>query len=292
MFEEYVENVVRSINESGIVARAIKDIKSDGTVDYILRLTEDPNGLKWASLKFDAPEKVTKECPDAKVYASGVLDRIRKMDSPVRNAVAELSKKKYEKIKAQITPVIMDRTEYSDYLKSVPNRDFMDYSVVYCYRNDKMTITVTNDLAESLGITEKQLYEDSVKNIVPKGPVNLFRMFSNKSSDENKAASGNEEDGFLPVYLLSNDTMSGGANVILLPDFLEKVSETFSGDYYVAVTTNAFVVVTPKENNKVGADNLSQIGKNFTNSLSGPDTLILQEKVYLYDSASKTLKAL
>ena len=289
MFEEYVENVVRSINESGIVARAIKDIKSDGTVDYILRLTEDPNGLKWASLKFDAPEKVTKECPDAKVYASGVLDRIRKMDSPVRNAVAELSKKKYEKIKAQITPVIMDRTEYCYYLKSVPNRDFMDYAVVYCYRDDKMTITVTNDLAESLGITEKQLYEDSVKNIVPKGPVNLFRMFSNKSSDENK---GSEEDGFLPVYLLSNDTMSGGANVILLPDFLEKVSETFSGDYYVAVTTNAFVVVTPKDNNKVGAENLSKIGKNFTNSLSGPDTLILQEKVYLYDSASKTLKAL
>ena len=136
MFEEYVENVVRIINENGIVARAIKDIKSDGSVDYILRLTEDPNGLKWASLKFDAPEKVTKECLEAESYAKGVIEQILKMDSPVRNARTSLSKKKYDKIKGQIAPFIMDKSKYKDYLKNVPNRDFLDYSVVYCYKDE------------------------------------------------------------------------------------------------------------------------------------------------------------
>ena len=290
MFEEYVENVVRIINENGIVARAIKDIKSDGSVDYILRLTEDPNGLKWASLKFDTPEKVTKECPEAESYAKGVIEQILKMDSPVRNARTSLSKKKYDKIKGQITPFMMDKSKYKDYLKNVPNRDFLDYSVVYCYKDEKVLITVTNDLAGSLGVTEKQLYEDSVKNIVPKGPVNLFRMLSTKSADGKKAASEDEEDGLLPVYLLSNDVMLGGASVLLLPDFLEKVSEKLGGDYYAAVSTNAFIVVTPKDNEKVSKGNLSQIGRNFSNSLSGPDTLTLQEKVYLYNSSNKKLE--
>ena len=33
-----------------------------------------------------------------------------------------------------------------------------------------------------------------------------------------------------------------------------------------------------------------QIGRNFSNSLSGPDTLTLQEKVYLYNSSNKKLE--
>ena len=55
-------------------------------------------------------------------------------------------------------------------------------------------------------------------------------------------------------------------------------------------STNAFIVVTPKDNEKVSKGNLSQIGRNFSNSLSGPDTLTLQEKVYLYNSSNKKLE--
>ena len=133
----------------------------------------------------------------------------------------------------------MDKSKYKDYLKNVPNRDFLDYSVVYCYKDEKVLITVTNDLADSLGVTEKQLYEDSVKNIVPKGPVNLFRMLSTKSAEGKNSSSGDEEDGLLPVYLLSNDVMFGGASVLLLQDFLEKVSEKLMEKYHINLAASS-----------------------------------------------------
>ena len=53
------------------------------------------------------------------------------------------------------------------------------------------------------------------------------------------------ETAHVPMYVLYSDLMCG-ASVILLPVFLEEVSQKLNGDYYLMIGTREFVLVVPK----------------------------------------------
>ena len=261
---EYSKNVVKELNDSGIMAFVCKNENEDGTFDYGVRLCEDPNSLAqpfvWISRMTDSIEKL----PDEVSFAKSLAENLLIKDSPVRSVLAELEEKKYDDIKSLIVPHCINRSIYGTFLENVPHRDYLDFSVVYCYK-DKMTIvTITDSLAEKYGVTEQQLYEDGLKNIQCAGPVKISDMFSKdklKSFAYTKEANDMLEK--TSMYIISNIDMLRGSNVMLLPGFLEAVSDKIGGDYYLIPASSDVLVVIPVKDNSVTLSEVKLFNDGF-----------------------------
>ena len=287
-YEEYVEKVVRIINESGIAVSAFGETMPDGSIIYGMIVTEDPNSSFRATIGLPKPEELAGDYIDAETYASVTLKELSEKESPVRLAVREFEKNNYDDIKDRIVPCVMNMAQYRDYIKNVPNRVFLDFAIVYVFNGTKTSLTVTNSIAEKLGVTEEKLYEDSVKNIVPKGPVSITRIIPEA---ELKAKGMVNSDGILqiPLYVVSDDEMMFGANAMLLPDFLEEVSKKLNGDFYVMIGNKSLLFVIPRGEGELALDEMKEMAKSAARMIFDQVGL-LSDNVYSYSSQSREIQ--
>ena len=288
-FKAFLEKTSEIINQRGVVANVISGRKTDGSIVYALRMTEDPNSSYNAAIRFDEPEKVFEDYASEELLADAMLRQITENDSPVRSARMELDNKKYDEIKNQIFPNLMNRERYKDYLENVPNRDYLGYAVVYCYRNRNSSLTITNKMAAALGVTEQQLYEDSIKNIVPKGPINILKILTRQTLSSIGIEGSGDENANIPMYILSNDDLIGGASVILLPGFLEEVSKKFECDFDVLISSNSFVIAVPKNKKWASVEKMLQFNEKISAILSNEDCK-LPSSIFSYSLTSGELE--
>ena len=143
----YIKRVAKIISEKGIAARVIK-IEKASSDEFGLRVTEDPNSIYKATVKLETKEELSQKNISEEEYAENILQQILNRESPVRAAEEELKKKPYDEIKKYIFPRIMDRETYKSYLMQIPNRDYLDYAVAYCYICDGKILTITNDITD------------------------------------------------------------------------------------------------------------------------------------------------
>lgn len=86
-----------------------------------------------------------------------------------------------DKLKEKLIVTLVNTAQNENYLKGVPHREFLDLSVVYrCLintdKNGTSSIVVTNDLAETMGMNEAQLYEQAMANTPKLLPVSIRPM--------------------------------------------------------------------------------------------------------------------
>lgn len=286
----FLEKASEIINQKGIVSSVISEPGIDGSMKYALRVTEDPNSICKATIRFDKYEKVYEEFESEEKCADAVISQIIATKSPVRSARLELENLKYDQIKNRIYPCIMDKNNYKGYLKTVAYRDYLDFALVYCYKTKETPLTVTNKIAETLGVSEQQLYDDSTKNIVPKGPINIRNLFTKEALvDMGYGGPGYDEKEDISMYVLSNEDLMGGTNVILVPEFLEEVSKKLGSDYYVLTSTNDFVGVVPNDKKWGEIKEMLRFNEKVSEGISDQDSK-LTGKVYYYRSQSRKLE--
>ena len=285
----YIKSVAKIINEKGIAARVIKLEKASSN-EFGLRVTEDPNSIYKATVKLETKEELSQKNISEEEYAENILQQILNRESPVRAAVEELKKKTYDEIKKYIFPRIMDRETYKSYLMQIPNRDYLDYTVAYCYICDGKILTITNDITDKLGISESQIYEDSISNIEPRGPISITKLMAIEALN----AIGSEIHGYdrnqnNPLYVISNKDMSGGINAILLSDFLKKISEDLDGDYYAMTCSADFAIVIAAKEKWLETEEMMEFAEKVANVISGIDN-VLPNKLFRYSSQTGTLE--
>ena len=185
----------------------------------------------------------------------------------------------------------MDNTNIKEYLKKVPNREYLDYTIVYCYMDIDWDVayTITDKLAEKWGVTEEQLFDDSVKNIQAKGPERLKDIIDELGSGEEEVRADSVliETTHVPMYMLYSNLMCG-ASVILLPEFLEEVSKKLNGDYYLMTGTREFVIVVPKKEKWGGLEEIKNFNKSVADSFT-ENTGRIPANIYYYRSLSRKL---
>ncbi len=262
---EYSKNVVKELNNAGVMAFVCKNENEDGTFDYGVRLCEDPNSLAqpfvWISRISDSTDKLPDEAGFAKSLAEDLLIK----DSPVRSVLKELEEKKYDDIKSFVVPCCINKSVYGTFLETVPHRDFLDFAVVYCYRDNMTIVTITDRLAEMYGVTEQQLFDDGVKNIKPAGPVSINDMFTKDRfnsfayTKEAKALVQNTS-----MYIISNIDMLRGSNVILVPEFLKSVEEKLGGDYYLIPASSDVLLVVLQKDGSLTLSDVKTINDGFS----------------------------
>lgn len=114
-------------------------------------------------------------------------------------------------------------TEWNkELLQVLPHRGFCDLSVIYsvvvvAYGNTVETVTVTNGLAEKLGMDEPALYGKAMENMKRLYPPRVMVM-----DGLIKALSGRKEPGGMmagetqtpPIYVVTNRMMLNGASSV------------------------------------------------------------------------------
>ena len=270
-----------------------KEITEDGQAYCGVRIIEDPHFGPVLTLWFNV-EEVSNASPEEIIkFVDEALKKTSEMESPLKKAHFVMTVNGYEKIKKNILPFFLNKKQYAGFLKTVPNRDYLDFAVTYCNLDKKTgkNVTITNEVAEKLGVTEEQLYEDAIKNLDPQGPIYALYLCPESESDTPEIIAEKEKNDPAPLYFLSNSDFLGGASVILDPDFLETVSKRLGGDYYVFLGGDMFVTAIPMRKKKLGIDEMKEMVKEVYKNFKNTDSII-SEEVYYYRSLSRMLASL
>ena len=289
--EFLLKEVAKAVRDRGFVAYEESGQSDSGTSFSRLILSADPNN--FIAMPFDVNNMISLGLAkkDVESLTELAFECIALLQKSIDAGLEQLEKRQYEDVRKKISPFFMDNTNIKEYLKKVPNREYLDYTIVYCYMDidGEVAYTITDKLAEKWGVTEQQLYEDSINNIKPKGPESLKdkvdELYGGK--DEVRADSVLMETAHVPMYMLYSNLMCG-ASVILLPEFLEEVSKKLNGDYYLMTGTREFVIVVPKKEKWGGLEEIKNFNKSVADSFT-ENTGRIPANIYYYRSLSRKL---
>ena len=188
---------------------------------------------------------------------------------------------------------IMNTEKNEDFLSTVPHRQILDFSVMYrvvmqLSRNGMDTIMLTNQLAESLGLTEEDLFQlakENTKRLLPMKVLTMGEMMKEEPmSDEAR-------DLYLKKcnepFIVTNESYLQGAAYLSQPDELEWISERLNDSYYaVPSSVNEFFVIPRRS---ADLDNLRMLLRK-DNEETDAKRDILSDNVYYYDKRKKKLE--
>ena len=213
-----------------------------------------------------------------------------------------------DKLKERLIVTLVNTAQNENYLKGVPHREFLDLSVVYrCLintdKNGTSSIVVTNDLAETMGMNEAQLYEQAMANTPKLLPVSIRPMdeiiceIILKEMGEAQDIVSREEtmsvidevkgsSKGMDLYVMTNSEKFNGASELLFPENLDELSKKFDSDIYIIPSSTHEIIA------------ISSIGKDvnelqeMVNEVNMNEVLIedrLSNEVYHYDKNKKEL---
>lgn len=184
------------------------------------------------------------------------------------DGIGDLVKKvlDFEAIKEHILPCLVNQEMNEKMLQSVPNRQFLDLSVVYKIHlsNDLSNIgfiLVRDNIIKTWGITEEQLHETAMKNLqavdCPLSTPNLIDMadivmetarefHSNNSEIEkiNSAISDLEEN----MWVVTNRCKLYGASILLNSEYMKNLYKKFDKPMYIIPSSIHEIILTSEEN--------------------------------------------
>ncbi len=123
-------------------------------------------------------------------------------------------------------------------LAGVPHRNFLDLAIIYKSenRNQTMSMTVTNDLMEYLGIKIEELEEAAKNHKRAYTVTDMLEVMMQLSGSDKEANEIREEyeSGKLPKqFILSTMNGNEGGSIILYPEFFEKCAVALGSDLVV-----------------------------------------------------------
>ena len=200
---------------------------------------------------------------------------------------------------------LVNTKENEELLKTVPHRDFLDLSIIYCVaeRNDEITgmysVKMTNVLMQEYGLTEEELFDlayENTKRIYPLAIEDVhdkvLRLLDNENDKELLFLLEREliPSGYL--FLISNDMNTMGAmSIIYKEETLQKLAEQFDSDLYVFPSSIHEILVSAVNlypDSDSTAKDLKEMVCNINISSLLPEE-VLSNNIYYYNKDKKEL---
>lgn len=210
----------------------------------------------------------------------------------------------YDLIKDRIRCKLINLDANVQYLRGKPYTQMEDLAVVYQILLDKnadrlATITITDNLLDSYGITLPELHKQALDNMEALQPVSfksisetLIELFSLPSYDDeasreqaDKMIEKLKSEEALSTYVLTNRERTEGAAEILRDDVRQQIAEKL-GDFYVIPSSIHEVLVLPQK-----GINLKDLEKMVqeTNQIQVLPEERLSDHIYSYDAKTHIL---
>lgn len=198
-----------------------------------------------------------------------------------------------EKIKDRVTFSVIGAKNNISMLQDMPHRIKDDMAMVYRIivnqENQEVgSVKISDQLAESLNLNEKDLYNMAMENTPKLFPAQFQSMFDVLKKMMPEMAEMMEPNIFEDsMYVLSNEQNIDGASALFYPGVQEEIYKHMGKEYYVLPSSIHETMIVPK-NASMNATELKNMVMELNGTKVSPDE-VLTDSVYEYDARSKTL---
>lgn len=198
-----------------------------------------------------------------------------------------------KQIKDKITFSVIGAEKNAAMLLNMPHRIKDDLAMVYRIivnqENQEVgSVKISDQLAESLNLNEKDLYNMAMENTPKLFPAQFQSMYDvlKKMMPEMAEMMGPNifDDS---MYVLSNKQNIDGASALFYPGVQEEIYKYMGKEYYVLPSSIHETIIVPK-NASMNATELKNMVMEINGKEVSPDE-VLTDSVYEYDARSKTL---
>lgn len=284
--QEFTDEVISILSQRGIESRPLVTVKNNDVMKRGINITVANS----------------RACPV--VYLDEIYDKYKSGEYTVESVVEQIMEMLDKEVGSEFNQVInsilnfencrdkliVNLVNKKNNTKSLENkiyRDFLDLAIIYKIMlktsSDVIgTITITNDIMKSWGITEDELFETALKNTENILPI-ICKDMIDVTENMVKNIIGTEEYHEMPrdlMYVISNNTYNNGAASILYNNCLKTIADKLETDLILIPSSiHEFIVVNPA-GDTVDLEYLNEL-ISYVNSTQ-KETDILSDHYYLY----------
>ena len=223
----------------------------------------------------------------------GFIDMLENIEKPSIDTEAFRS---FEAIRSKVYPRVINRYSNEEYLSNKPHIDLDDISVMFVVRvmvdaNGVAEAIVDDTLQSVWNVTTSDLMDTAISNIEREEPIfsNIEDMIfgGNGTPSTIETATVGE---LAPMFVLTNQSKTRGANLILSKKVLDRITARF-GDFYIIPSSIHEVLILPTSTaEELGRDviDIVEMIKNV-NENEVREEERLSEKLYKYTIETKEL---
>ncbi len=232
-----------------------------------------------------------------------VLDKITEIaihgfeEAPAFN-VSDLGN--YEVMKEHLSMQVVQTERNAEMLETIPHKEIEDMSVVcrFIVSSDGEgigSILVTNQILQSMNVTEEQLFEDAMKYAPDLRPSEirgmadiLAEMMGVDVSELENQFGGGFGQPEIPMYVATTQDKTNGAGIIAYPGFMEMASEKLGGDFFLLPSSVHEVILIPDKPDMQYSELEKMVREVNATQVDVKDQL--SDHVYHYDSKEKVFE--
>lgn len=195
-----------------------------------------------------------------------------------------------------------------EYLMNLPHRTQGDIAAIYQidlgeFHDGQMTLSVTNELAEKMGVMEDTLYQAALKNTMEKRPPHIINLDDtvitllegkSLSFDETfqeelaKLPDVSEDDRQLPISILMNSETSQGAAILFSREVMDSLACKYPDGFYILPSSIHETMIVAKSDHGMTLEEMNQMVKEINRAEVCPEER-LSDYVHEYDPMAKSL---
>jgi len=207
----------------------------------------------------------------------------------------------FEDLKDSLTVKVVNTENNKDYLADKPTEQIEDMSVVFAAvvketDEGRMTLPITNEIMESMGVEQQQLKEAAMNNLAEQDysfksmrDVLVGMMFPDGVPENDPMVDMMlpPEDPDMQMYVLSNEQNVNGASEILNQKAMDEIAEKLGGDFVVLPSSVHETIVLPLKDDMEPGVMENMVQEINSGVVSAEDKL--SDHVFQYDSESHEL---
>ena len=240
---------------------------------------------------------------DGRADYDSILDKgtevaIRGFEEAPAFNVEDLSN--YDVMKEHLSMQVVATERNAEMLESIPHKEIEDMSVVcrFIVSSDKEgigSILVTNQLLQSMNVTEEQLFNDAMKYAPDLRPSEirgmadiLAEMMGVDVSELENQFGGGMGQPEIPMYVATTQDKTNGAGIIAYPGFMEMASEKLGGDFFLLPSSVHEVILIPDKPDMKYSELENMVKEVNATQVDLKDQL--SDHVYHYDAKEKVFE--
>ena len=207
----------------------------------------------------------------------------------------------FEDLKDSLTVKVVNTENNKDYLADKPTEQIEDMSVVFAAvvketDEGRMTLPITNEIMESMGVDQQQLKETALANISDQDysfksmrDVLVGMMFPDGIPENDPMVDMMlpPEDAGTQMFVLSNTQNVNGAAEILNQKAMDEIAEKLGGDFIVLPSSVHETIILPIDQGMDSNELEGMVQQINAGVVSDEDKL--SDHVFQYDSESHEL---
>ncbi len=210
-----------------------------------------------------------------------------------------MANEKFNKVKDYIVYKVVNHDSNIGLLAGVPHVNYLDLAIIF-YRIMPETVDLEEKEVVLIGNEVLFLWDVTVEDLMNAAGANTSRILGVKIrgilstiaeylDEVSLYEIAEEEDNYIPLYVVSNKYSYNGASVILYKDLLKAIAAKLKSDIYIIPSSiHEIIVVKSIKGCEIDTDGLKELIAHI-NDTSLPEAEVLSNSLYFYSRDTNVL---